>query len=129
MESYYSIYELMDKNVKINLPQKYGNKEIKSLVKNVYRDVFKHNIEITTKKKKYIFREPNIIKQQDEKHIMFIYGETDKVTDEEFFKELSDASYQGKGIEEVFKEIDKTMEIIFFEILETPEIKKKRRRK
>lgn len=118
----YFIYEMIGKFIQTECK----NEQIKGVVNEVFRDVFEHQIEIMVGKTKYVFREPDsVVKSGDT--IVFVYGNPDKGSDDDFFEALQEASSQGKGANEAFSAIDTGHHIITFIISDPP--KRKRRRK
>lgn len=118
----YYIYEMIGKFVEAECK----NEQIKGVVNEVFRDVFEHQIEITTGKTKYVFREPDSVAKSGDT-IVFIYGDPDGGSDEEFFEALQEASSQGRGASEAFSAIETGHHIITFVLSDPP--KRKRRRK
>lgn len=125
---YYSIYEMIGKYVNFKLPAKHGGDFVKGYVSNVFRDTIKHLITIQLKNDcKYVFSEPdNIVFKNnlDEVNIIFIYGSSDEVTDDEFFEECKKLSNHGYGVEDVFKQFDNEYYFIIFKYNEIVESEK-----
>jgi len=124
----YLIYEMIGKVVKFKLPQRMGGDKVRGVVEDVYRDVLRHEIEIIFRSKKYVFREPTEI-MLSENNVLFVYGDIDTDTDDDFFDQLRNLSMKGYGADEVFKSMSKVSTVITFELTEPPKEKISRRDK
>jgi len=73
------------------------------------------------KDNRYVFREPtSIVHMKAESAVVFVYGDGDDITDEQFFEELKRASSEGMGADDAFKALDKDNMRIYFELSDAP---------
>jgi len=119
MSSRYTIYKLIGRRVRFNLPARLGRKSVSGNVRDVYRDPFDLTIDIDIGGKVYRFREPEqieIVEEEDEIVIELMYGTPGKPTDEEF----SEAMEKTGSADEAFREIARSSYSIRMRATPTP---------
>jgi hypothetical protein len=84
----YSIYDMLEKNVHVLIPPRFGGGEVNGVLEKVYRDVIQKTIEMNFHGNvtKYVFREPSEI-YRDSDTVTFIYKEM--VEDKDDFGTIS----------------------------------------
>jgi len=117
----YAIYEMMGKMVNFRLPRARTNKPVEGVVDSVYRDVVNKQIEIEIGQVRYVFREPDsVIYLEEDASLVFVYGDEEDPTDEEFFEALKTASGKGSGVDAALRELEREKQHIFFSLFAAP---------
>lgn len=90
----YLIYKLKHKIIKADIPERLGGYNLHGFVSNIERDVINHKIHMVIDGHEYVFKEPRVIKDDNEK-IIFTYGDimAHQLEDSELFNQIRDGSY------------------------------------
>jgi len=122
MEKRYHLYHMLNKIVEVHFPIRFGGKGFHGLVTRVYRDVLSGHIHIVVNDEQmFVMREPNKIYREGDE-VLFVYGDTNETSDEEFFNELINTSSHGAHVDSVLQSLDtEEQTVVKFRIINAPQ--------
>jgi hypothetical protein len=105
----YTIYTLKNKHISSVIPKRFGGYVIDGVVKEVKRDILENKISLKVDKDMYIFREPSLIIKENEKTVVFVYGDvsSQEVTDEQLLEQMHALALKGGGIDAALQSLEK----------------------
>ena len=104
----YAIYQLKNKHISSVIPKRFGGYVIDGVVKEVKRDILENRISIKVEKDMFVFREPNLIIKENDKTVVFVYGDvsSQEITDEQLLEQMHAIALKGGHVDAAIQSLE-----------------------